>query len=268
MKGGVLDSTVEFNSERVALLKKALTCDDVQLYSLVTRADAEILRAALKNVALGPEHVQAVLRRKDLDASILTLICRHALSRSREVAKSLLSHPHINPQQIKTVLDQLHLLELLNIAILPGQSTDVRIAAEHNICTRLPTTALGTKITLARRATYPILEALMREGDPRLLEPCLHNPRMKEAAINKLLHGQNVGIASINIIARHPRWNQRPNIRRAILSNRHTSKHLFTQFLPGLPLEQARQLIYSKHLQHCQKEWIRDILAQRNTRKG
>jgi hypothetical protein len=263
-----LDSTREFNTERVALLKKALTCSAAQLYPLVTQTDAEVLRAALKNVALGPEHVQAILQRRDLDASILTLLCRHTLSRSREVVKPLLSHALINPQQIKTVLDKLHLLELLNIAILPGQAADVRIAAEHNICMRLPTAALGTKITLARRATYPVLEALLREGNPRLLEPCLDNPRMKEAAINKFLHGQNVGAASINTIARHPRWNKRPNIRRAILSNRHASRHLFAQFLPGLPVEQARQLLYSKHLQHCQKEWVRDILAQTSTRKG
>ncbi|MDY0212085.1 MAG: hypothetical protein RBR06_03695 [Desulfuromonadaceae bacterium] len=263
-----MDSNREFNPERVALLKKALTCSGTQLHPLVARADAEVLRAALKNVALGPEHMQAILQRRDLDASILTLLCRHGLSRSREVARPLLSHPHINPQQIKTVLDKLHLLELLNIAILPGQATDVRIAAEHNICARLPTTALGTKITLARRATYPVLEALMREGDPHLIEPCLNNPRMKEVALNKFLHGQNICAASINAIARHPRWNKRPNIRRAILSNRHSSKQLFAQFLPGLPVEQARQLLYSKHLQHSQKEWIRDILALISTRKG
>lgn len=268
MKGGLLDSTRGFNPERVVLLKKALTCTAAQLYPLVAKADTEVLRAVLKNVALGPEHIQAILQRRDLDAAILTLICRHALSRAREVAKPLLSHPCINPQQIKTVLDKLHLLELLNIAILPGQATDVRLAAEHNICMRLPTTALGSKITLARRATYPVLEALMREGEPRLLEPCLNNPRMKEVALNKFLRGQNVDGASINTIARHPRWNKRPNIRRAILSNRHTSRDLFAQFLPGLPAEQARQLLYSKHLQHCQKEWVRDILAQANTRKG
>ena len=259
-----MNSTGGLNQEHTALLKRALTCDAAELHTLLGSAETEVVRAALKNVALEPEHLQSLLQRRDLDGSLLTYICKHKLSHTRSVVNQILAHPHINPQQIKIVLERLHLLELLNIAILPGQAADVKIAAEHQLCRRLPTTPLGDKITLARRATYPILEALMREGHPQVIAPCLNNPRMKEAAIYRYLHGQNVGAESINKIARHPRWNKRPNIRQAILRNRHTPKALFAQFLPGIQPQQARQLLFSKHLKPAQKEWIREILGKKS----
>lgn len=259
-----MSSTGGFNKEHAALLKRALTCSAAELYKILSSAEPEVIRAGLKNVAVEPEHLQALLQRRDLDSDLLTYICKHKLSRTRSVVNQLLTHPHINPQQIKIVLERLHLLELLNITILPGQAADVRIAAEHHLRKRLPTAPLGNKITLARRATYPVLEALMLEGHPQVIEPCLNNPRMKEAAIYRLLHGQNVGVESISKIARHPRWNKRPNLRLAILRNRHTPKALFIQFLPGIPPQQARQLLFGKHLKPAQKEWIRDILGKKS----
>ncbi len=254
-----------FNQEHTALLKRALTCDAAELHTILATTEPEVVRAALKNVALEPEHLQRLLQQREIDDTLLTLICKHKVAHTRSVINQLLAHPLINPQQIKIVLERLHLLELLNIAILPGQATDVRIAAEHQLRLRLPMAPLGNKITLARRATYPVLEALMLEGHPQVIEPCLNNPRMKEAAIYRYLHSQTVGAKSINIIARHPRWNKRPNIRLAILRNRHTPKVLFAQFLPGMAPHQARQLLFSKHLNAAQKEWIRDILGQKKT---
>jgi hypothetical protein len=251
-----------FNQEHAALLKRALTCNAEELHTILSTAESEVVRAGLKNVALEEEHLQNLLQRRDLDADLVTYICRHKLSHTRSVVTQLLAHPLINPQQIKIVLERLHLLELLNISILPGQGADVRVAAEHHLCKRLSTAPLGNKITLARRGTYPVLEALMLEGHPQVIDPCLNNPRMKEAAIYRFLHGQNVGAESIHKIARHPRWSKRPNIRHAILRNRHTSKALFTQFLPGMPAQQARQLLFSKHLKPAQKEWIREILGK------
>jgi len=259
-----MSATEGFNQEHAALLKRALTCDAPELHTILSSAEAEVIRAALKNVALEGEHLQNLLQRRDIDGALLTYICKHKLSHTRSVVNQLLAHPNINPQQIKIVLEHLHLLELLNISILPGQAADVRIAAEHHLRKRLPTAPLGNKITLARRATYPVLEALMLEGHPQVIEPCLNNPRMKETAIYRFLHGQNVGTESINRIARHPRWNKRPNIRYAILRNRHTPKALFAQFLPGIPPQQARQLLFSKHLKPVQKEWIREILGKKS----
>lgn len=261
-----MNSTAEFSQEHTRLLKRALTCDAAELHSILSCTENEVIRAALKNVSLEPEHLHNLLQRHDIDSALLTAICKHKISHTRSVVNQLLAHPNINPQQIKIVLERLHLIELLNITLLPGQAADVRIAAERHLCKRLLTAPLGNKITLARRATYPVLEALMLEGHPQVIDPCLNNPRMKEAAIYRFLHGQNVEAQSINKIARHPRWNKRPNIRLAILRNRHTPKTLFTQFLPGLPPQQARQLLFSKHLNQAQKEWIRDILEQKKSR--
>ena len=249
----------EFSIKHAEQLKKALTCCAEDLYDIFATESEEVIRAALKNVSLKQEHLHSLLHRHDLNSSIIGLICKHKLSESRELIGVLLAHPGIAPQQIRILLDRLYLLELLDISIMPGQAPDVRIAAEQCICKRLHTAPLGNRITLARRASYPVLEILMLQGHPQIVEPCLNNPRMKESAIFKHINSHNAGTQTLCLIARHPRWNKRRNIRRAILKNPYAPRALFVQFLPSLTQQETRQLLFSKRLKRAQKDWVREI---------
>ena len=92
--------------------------------------------------------------------------------------KVALVHHHATPGHIvPTLLPHLYLFELVTVCFLPGVTPDRRLVAERTIIKRLPETPLGSKITLARRASSEVLEALLQEGNSQLMDACLDDPR-------------------------------------------------------------------------------------------
>jgi hypothetical protein len=59
---------------------------------------------------------------------------------------------------------------------MPVINADLRLAAERVIIQRLPTQPLGNKLTMARRGTAHIVEVLIKEGLPQVVEACLGQP--------------------------------------------------------------------------------------------
>lgn len=252
-----------FDAELVARLKRALTARSPELDDLLNDPAEEILHALLKNVFLHEEHVLQLLKRRELPTSLLKALSQHKLSQHHRVIMALLSHPSLPANLNQSLLSQLHLFELVNLCYQPGQSTDLRMAAEHAIIQRLPLAPLGNRITLARRATAPILAALLKEGQAQVVEACLANPRLQEAALFQFLGSSSARADTISQIARHPRWSQRRNLRLAILKNSHTPRVWYLQFLPKLSVTEARNLLHAPQLSGRQKGWIRDFLEQR-----
>ena len=82
------------------------------------------------------------------------------------------------------VITHLHLFELVDLCYIPGITPDQKFAAERAILQRLPTTELGNKLTVARRATATVAGEMLKDGDPRLVEICLSNPHLREVAIS------------------------------------------------------------------------------------
>ncbi|MCD6526601.1 MAG: hypothetical protein J7K75_06400 [Desulfuromonas sp.] len=253
-----------FDPELVARLKKALTAEANELESILQDPSPEVLHALLKNVFLTEEHILKLLKRRDMPALLLKSLARHKLCEHHRIAIALVCHPSLPPALSKQILARLHLFELLNLCYLPGQSTDIRMAAEHAIIQRLPMVALGNRVTLARRATATILSALLKEGHTRVIEASLSNPRLQEVALFQFLNGSTASAETISQIARHPRWSQRCNLRRAILKNCHTPRVWFIHFLPKLSVTEARNLLHAQQLSPRQKSWIREYLEQRN----
>jgi hypothetical protein len=254
-------TTDNLDADMVARLKRALTTDGDDLKEVMKDPASEVLHAALKNIALSEEHLLAVLKRRDLPSAYLNAIGRHKLCEHPRVCMATLSHPAVSAPLVKKLLGRLHLFELLNLCYLPGQSADLRMAAELAIIQRLPMVPLGNRITLARRATATVLASLLKEGQPQVIEAALSNPKLQEVALFQFLNGSTATADTISQIARHPRWSQRVNLRRAILKNRHTPRVWFIHFLPRLPRTEARNLLHSQSLTTRQKQWVREFLA-------
>ncbi|WP_316347061.1 hypothetical protein [Desulfuromonas acetoxidans] len=252
--------STSLDADMVHRLKRALTTDSDGLKEILQDPSSEVLHAALKNVALSEEHLLQVLKRHDLTSTFLNAVGRHKLSEKSRICMATLAHPAVSPALVKKLLSRLHLFEVLNLCYLPGQSADLRMAAELAIIQRLPMAPLGNRISLARRATATVLQALFKEGHPQVIEAGLNNPKLQEVALYQHLNGSNATAETISQIARHPRWSQRPNLRRAILKNRQTPRVWFIQFLPRLPRTEARNLLHSQTLSARQKQWIRDVV--------
>lgn len=242
-------------------LYKALTEGQEYLSAVIPQASAEQLTAALRNPALNENHLHMMLKRRDLPEELVKSICRLSLTESSHNLKAALArHPQLPAPQLLSLLPHLHLFELLNICLLPDTSPDQKIAAERAIIQRLPATPLGNRMTLARRGTAVLLEALLKESDARILEICLTNPRLKEGTLYQFLRSGRADAETISMVARSPRWQNRPNIREAILTNQKTPLIWFTLWLPRMKTPELRRLIASNRLSALQRKTVEERL--------
>lgn len=245
------------------LLHSALTTSGDALLALLQNSSQEVVQAALKNPALAEQHLLAVLQRQDLSEEIIRSICRSPLTEtSHRIKFAIAKNPATPAHQLAALLPHLYLFELLKICYLPQVSPDQQLAAERVIIQRLPLTPLGNRLTLARRATPHILDALLKEGDPQLLEICLSNPRLKEGAVFQFLRSGKAAAGTISLVARHPRWQSRPNIREAILTNPKTPLIWFSLWLPVMKSPEIRRLLTSNRLNAVQKQAVAERLKR------
>lgn len=245
-------------------LHRALTCGKEELFEALLDPAMEVLRAALRNPALDDNHLLALLGRRDLTEELLKAVAAHDLvTGNHKLTVALIHNPGTPAGIALSLLPRLYLFELVTITELPGTTPDQRLAAERAIIQRLPTTPLGNRITLARRATAPVLDALMKEGDVRVVEPCLANPRLKEASVFQLVSASRSSTDAIAAVARHPRWANRPNLKAAMLRNPSTPATLFTTLLAAAPVMELRNLLASGRLGQERKRLIQEELRRR-----
>jgi hypothetical protein len=253
------DPKPRLDADLARRLHRALTAHGEELLQTVEETALEVLRALLKNPQLTEKHLLALLKRRDLTEEYLRAVYHMPLVESSHILKiALVRNPHTPAPVVLTLLPHLHLFELADICCLPGVTVDQKVAAERAIIQRLPTTLLGNKITLARRATTAVVDALLQEGDLHLMEPCLTNPHLKEAAVFRFLTGPRTTAETISFVARHPKWKTRPNLRLAILKNQNTPLVWYPLFLPGIPTVELRNLLASKRLGPAQRQAVRE----------
>lgn len=256
--------TLNLDKELSSRLLSALSATSEELFQLVLDPHPEILQTILKNSHLNEEHLLALLKRRDLPEELLKNIYqRRAETLSHKLLLTLAKNPATPGSIIRALLPRLHLFELVDLSLLPAVSPDQRLAAERVIMQRLPTTPLGNKITLARRATAAIVAQILKDGDPQLVSTCLDSPRLQEAAVYQFLHSAKANAETISLIARHNRWQQRPNLRLAMLKNRFTPSRWFSQWLPKLQTPLLKQLLAGRQLNAEQKTIIQAELQKR-----
>ena len=247
-------------------LLHALTADKDELFQILQGQPVEVLLAALRNPALDEHHLLALLKQRGLPEKIFNAVyAAKRLIESGPVKFALVSHPETPAHIAATLLTQLNIFDLVKICQIPGISPDNRMAAERSIIQRLPSQPLGNKLTLARRGTSAVVESLLREGVPPLVEACLDNPHLKEGSVHQFITAYTSTAETISMVARSGRWKGRPNIRLAILKNPRTPAIWFTMFLPGLPQNTIRELLSVPRLTFAQKELVRQALGRRAT---
>jgi len=245
-------------------LNRALTAGKEDLYQILGDPSMDVVRAALRNPALDDNHLLDLLRRRDLSEELLRAVCRlDAFADSHHLKVAAARTPRLPGSILSTLLPHLYLFELVAICSLPGATPDQKTAAERGIIQRLATVPLGSKLTLARRGTSAVADALMREGDPRLLEACLGNPHLKESAIYTLINGPSASPETISMVARHPRWKSRVNLQLAMLRNPKTPPVWFTLLLPHLNSRDLRGLRVAQRLTPSQKQLVTEELKRR-----
>ena len=237
----------------------ALTASKDQLFSILQEAGGDVLLAALRNPALDEQHLLTLLKRRGLGDIPAVIYNSRRLIESYKVKFALVRHPETPAHIVMTLLPLLYIFDLIKLCQMPGIVADVQFGAERNILQRLHSQPLGNKLTLARRGSAAVVEALLREGLPNVIEACLVNPRLKEGSLYQSISSAQATAENISLVARSSRWKGRPNIRLAILKNPRTPAIWFTMFLPGLPSSTLRDLLASPRLTLAQKELVRQV---------
>src|SRR5713226_6041220 len=140
--------------------ERALVATGEELAILLHHHAADVLLALLDNPALDETQLCLLLERKDLPGEILEEVARRkSLLKSYRVKRSLAFHPRTPRLVSLRLLRDLYLMDLVQAAILPGVSAELKRNAEEQLLARL----LGGKITLARRGPARVAGALLAE---------------------------------------------------------------------------------------------------------
>ena len=262
MDGQPLKATIDLDLAK--RLQHALTAGSEELFQALLDPEMQVLRAALKNRSLNEDHLLTLLKRRDLSEDLLKAIYQlNAVKRSHRLQVALVRNPGTPGPIALALMPHLHLFELVDLCLVPGVTPDQKFAAERAILQRLPTTELGNKLTLARRATSAVVAHMLKGGEVPLVEVCLNSPRLREVAILQFLNGATSTAETISMVARHPKWKTRPNLRLAILKNRRTPPVWFLLHLPQLQTRDIRSLLASRRLNPAQKKLVQDELVKR-----
>ncbi|MFO7984064.1 MAG: hypothetical protein R6V08_11475 [Desulfuromonadales bacterium] len=232
-----------------ARMRKSLTASSEELYQLIQDSSREVLLNALKNPNLAEDHLLTLLKRRDLWEDVPRAIYDSSrIERSHRLQLALAKNPATPTSLCLTILQHLYLFELVDLLCLPGIIPDRKLAVEREITRRLPGVPLGNLITLARRATHPILSEILRLGRPDAVAACLSNPRMKEVGILQFLSSASATPDTISLIGRHSRWGSRPRLQMAILKHPRTPGIWYTLWLPRLKTPLLKELKLSSRL--------------------
>ncbi len=224
-------------------IERARAASGEELTELMYHHAPEVLMALVHNPALDEQKLCLLLARKDLPTEVLEDIgARKNLLKSYAVKKALMFHPR-TPRLIGLrLLRDLYLMDLVQFALSPSSSAEIKLQAEAQIIGRMPQLPLGQKIALARRGPGRVAGALVAEGHPEVLRVALENPFLTEANILKTLAREKVPVAAVQALCRHPKWSQMYNVRLALVRNPSAPLATILAFLPELTVNDLREL--------------------------
>lgn len=104
------------------------------------------------------------------------------------------------------LLPQLFWRQLADVATAPQVPAGVRVKAEADLKEQLRDLRLGERVTLARLATPPVIQRLLVEGEPKVLEALLDNPRLREEDLLVAVRRHDVPLALLDAVVASPRW--------------------------------------------------------------
>jgi hypothetical protein len=223
--------------------ERALVATGDELAVLLHHPSTDVLLALLDNPALDETQVCLLLERKNLPEEILEEVARRKpLLKSYRVKRSLAFHPRTPRLVSLRLLRDLYLMDLVQVAILPGVSAELKRNAEDQLLARLPQLPLGQKITLARRGPARVAGALLAEGHAQVISIVLDNPYMTEAQILRALSREKLPISVIPAIVQHRKWSITYNVRLALVRNPATPLASILSYLPELTVSDLREL--------------------------
>ncbi len=224
--------------------KKVTLPADAVLDELIHDPSPEILIAVAGDARLGEDLALSLLSRRDLPREALEELSRNsAIARLRKVRLALVMHPQ-TPRHISVpTIRHLYVFELMQIALLPMVTADVKRAAEDVLINKLATISAGERFTLAKRSSGRVAAALLTDKEDRIIQAALMNPQMTEAWVVRALKQESGTELLAPAVSRHQKWFHRNDVKAALLGNKNTPFARVVQIAADLPLQALRDVL-------------------------
>lgn len=223
--------------------ESALAARGDELTTLLHHVDTAVLLALLDNPALDEAHACILLERKNLPAEVLEEVARRKLLlKSYRVKRGLAFHPKTPRLVTLRLLRDLYLMDLVQLTLLPGIPTELKLNAEDQLISRLPQLPLGQKITLARRGPGRLAGALLAEGHAQIIPIVLDNAFLTEANVLRVLSRDKLPPGVVVSLAHHRKWSLVYNVRLALVRHPAAPLAAVLGFLGELTVSDLREL--------------------------
>jgi hypothetical protein len=122
---------------------------------------------------------------------------------------------------------------------------------------------LGMRRSLARGVDVRMLERLLLDPDPIVLDHLLRNPRLTEDHVVRIAARRPINEPALRAIAESPRWSVRPRVRVAVARNPYCPTELALTLIGTLPLPVLREMRDDGTLDASVREHVGEEIRRR-----
>jgi hypothetical protein len=220
--------------------------------------------ATVPEPALTEDAILATLERRDLSSETIEDIGKNETAlKSRKVCFSLAAHPAAPRHLALRFIRRFYTFDLMRFALTPSVAADLKRFADALLIARLDSITLGERLTLARRGSNAIAEALLLDKEAQVFHAALDNGRLTEATIVKALARSAAAAAFVSAVCRHSKWSLRREVQIALLRNQHTPPARALEFARFLPVPLLRDVLHASRLPETIKQHLREELKLR-----
>jgi hypothetical protein len=236
-----------------------------RLSGRILSREVDVLREAASDESLTEELALSLLARRDLDPRVLDALSRNGSAmKHRKVITALVRHPRTPRHVTIPIVRRLFTFELMEVSLTPATPADIKRVTDDALISRLETISAGERLSLARRASGAVAAALLLDPEVRVVEAALANPRMTEMWLVQAVMHPDAPAHSIQLIAAHPAWSLRQEVRAALLRNQHTPLGRVLVFAQAMPTRTLRDILAQSRLLPAIKSYLQAELDRRD----
>ena len=234
------------------------------LEDLIASNEAADLVEASTDRGLSEDLALKLLSHKEIPARALELLAKNPTAmKHRRVLTAIVTHPHTPRFVSIPIANRLFVFELMQIAISPRVATDLKVAADNAIISRLDSVSSGERLALAKQGSTRLAGALLNDAESRVIEAALNNPRMTEIEIVKALKHDQVSQSLISLVCEHQKWALRTEIQVEVLKAAHTPLAKAILMAERLPPSLVAEVLKNSRLPVHVRAYLLEMQARR-----
>jgi hypothetical protein len=137
---------------------------------------------------------------------------------------------------------------------------DVRLPLDRENIT------VGERRTLARGSDRDVLDRLVMDPDPKVIDVLLSNPSITQTEVLRIASRRPTTPSHLRTLVGHLRWLQRPEVRKAVLMNPYAPTGISLKLLPTLGIHELRRASFGSDLHPMVIESAEILVDLRETR--